>query len=107
MLPFDEARKRVLALAKPLASERVAVDRTAGRVLAENVVAENDTPAYDQSTMDGYAVRAADCSSRRLPLQRTESRAGGGLPPPLVAGHAMRIFTGAPLPAGADAILIQ
>jgi molybdopterin molybdotransferase len=110
MLSFEDARRRLLELARSMGDERVSVDRASGRVLRERVTSAGDHPPYDQSTMDGYAVRAADCVQStliRLPLADGESRAGGPLPPALPAKHAMRIFTGAPMPSGADAVVIQ
>jgi molybdopterin molybdotransferase len=71
------------------------------------VVAARDLPGFDHSAMDGYAVRHAELSlTTALPV-RGESRAGGPWPEPLASGHAMRIFTGAPLPEGADTVIIQ
>lgn len=108
MLSFQDALEHLLRLARPVGGERVAIDRAQGRVLAERIVAPYDAPLYDQSTMDGYAVRSSDCvQNTRLPIQPAESRAGGPLPPALLAKHAMRIFTGAPMPQGADAVVMQ
>lgn len=96
----------------PLGEEEVPLGRSMGRFVARDVLAQLDLPPFDNSAMDGYAVRAvdvraaADTSPARLPV-RAESRAGGGLPPTLEAGTACRIFTGAPMPAGADTIVIQ
>jgi molybdopterin molybdotransferase len=92
----------------PLDTERVPIDRADGRVLAEALVALRTQPPFDASAMDGYAVRAADASTagRRLALAGT-SAAGKGYGGRVDAGQAVRISTGAPVPAGADAILIQ
>jgi molybdopterin molybdotransferase len=107
MLTFDEARARVLALARPLGEERVPTGSAAGRVLRADLRAPLDVPARDLSVMDGWAVRSHDCAGPvSLPVQG-EIRAGGPPPPPLAPGHAMRIFTGAPLPDGADAVIMQ
>ena len=108
MLPFAEAQARVLALAVALPAERVAIDDAAGRVLAEDVLAPFDLPATDGSAMDGYAVRVADLvgDGPFVLAVRGESRAGGDVPA-LVAGAACRIFTGATMPAGADAVVMQ
>jgi molybdopterin molybdotransferase len=108
MLSFEEARKRLLASASPLPPERVAIDDASGRVLAEPVLAPFDLPAFDYSAMDGYAVHAAgwpDSGAVRLPVVG-ESRAGS-TPSPLTPGSAYRIFTGAPIPEGADAVVMQ
>src|SRR5690242_13278103 len=93
---------------KPLAAEQVALADAFGRVLAEPVIARRTQPPAALSAMDGYAVRAADV--RRVPARL---RVVGSVPAgksydlALNAGEAVRIFTGAPLPAGADAIVIQ
>ncbi len=109
MLRFEEALARVLALGAPtLGAEGCAVEEADGRVLAEDVAAPFDLPGFDYSAMDGYALRAEDVGDTlpaRLPV-RGESRTGA-LAPPLEAGAAMRIFTGAPVPAGADTIVMQ
>jgi molybdopterin molybdotransferase len=106
VLAFDEALTRILSLASPLEAEACAVDDADGRVLAEDVVAPCDVPAFDYSAMDGYAVRASDLSSTlRLPVEG-EARTGA-VPPPLRSGTAMRIFTGAETPRGADAVVMQ
>ena len=77
MLAFDEAQKRVLALAEVLGAERVRVPAVAGRVLAEDVRAKVDSPSFDASMMDGYAVRAAGVQELRGAMRVTgESRAG-------------------------------
>lgn len=106
MLDFADAQARLLSLASPLGAERVALVLAVGRVLAEEVRALADVPAFDASIMDGYAVRSADLAGTlRLPVAG-ESRAGAPSPP-LTPGSAFRIFTGAPLPEGADAVVIQ
>src|SRR6185503_10930937 len=68
LLTFDEARRRVLALAKTLGSERAGLGAALGRVLAEDVRARDDAPAFDASTMDGYAVRAAEVGNDPMPV---------------------------------------
>lgn len=111
MLRFEEALARILALGAPvLSSEVVPLEDAEGRVLAEDLVAPVDLPAFDYSAMDGYAVRTRDLDDAgappfRLPV-RGESRTGA-LPGPLEAGATMRIFTGAAIPAGADAVIMQ
>lgn len=105
LLPVAEAQARLFALAPPLSSTQVPVAAAAGRWLAHDVMALRNQPWADLSAMDGYAVRAAEAPG---PWRVTsESAAGGAVPSPLLPGEACRIFTGAPLPAGADAILIQ
>ncbi len=108
MLPFAEALSRVLANVDLLGSERVSLRAAMGRVLAENLIAKTPLPRFDYSAMDGYAVRSADFLAPRpwlLPV-RGESRAGA-TPPGLQPGSACRIFTGAALPLGADAVIAQ
>jgi molybdopterin molybdotransferase len=106
MLSFDEARARILAEAPRLAAEEAPLDACLGRVLAADVVAAAPLPPFDYSAMDGYALRGVDALAPcALPV--VGESAAGGSPAPIAAGTAMRIFTGAPLPAGADAILPQ
>jgi molybdopterin molybdotransferase len=108
MIAFEEALSRLLEAARPLGAERVALDDAAGRVLAEDVVARAAIPAFDHSAMDGYAVAAADLAGDgpfTLPV-RGESAAGAGAAR-LEGGTACRIFTGARLPNGADAVIMQ
>ncbi|HEX7741521.1 MAG TPA: molybdopterin molybdenumtransferase MoeA, partial [Sphingobium sp.] len=105
LLPVAEAQGRLLALAKPLPAEDLSVFACASRWLARDVPALRDQPWADLSAMDGYAIRAAEWPG---PWRITaQSSAGGALPAPLPAGESCRIFTGAPLPQGADTVLIQ
>lgn len=96
----------------PLGEEEIRVTDSAGRYLSRDVKALSDSPPFDNSAMDGYAVRAQDVrgadqgSPIRLPV-RGESRAGGAPPSPLEPQTAFRIFTGAPMPRGSDAVVIQ
>ena len=79
-----------------------------GRILADDLVARRTQPAFDASAMDGYALRAADAAESLVPLRVIgESAAGRAFNGPIGAGEAVRIFTGAPVPEGGDAILIQ
>ena len=110
MIPFDEAERRFLALgaALPTGAERVAIDAASGRVLAEDVTSPADVPAFDYSAMDGYAVALASFDGGgpwSLPVLG-ESRTGA-MPEDLLPGCASRIFTGAALPKGADAVVMQ
>jgi molybdenum cofactor synthesis domain-containing protein len=108
VIRFDEAQERLLRGVRVLAAERVAVDLCAGRVLADDVVAGFDMPAFDHTSMDGYAFAAADFVGEGpwdFPV-RGESAAGGALPS-FERGTACRIFTGARLPEGCDAIVPQ
>jgi molybdopterin molybdotransferase len=98
----------VLANVALLGSERVSLRAAMGRVLAENLIAKTPLPRFDYSAMDGYAVMSANFLTPRpwlLPV-RGESRAGA-TPPSLHSGSACRIFTGAALPLGADAVIAQ
>lgn len=108
MTPVTDALRAILAAVRPLPVERVALLDALGRVLAEPRRTREDVPAFDNSAMDGFAVRAADLGGQPgvLPVSGV-SRAGGGAAPALPAGAAIRIFTGAPMPAGADAVVIQ
>ena len=112
MKPISVALEAMLPSFKPRGRERVQLQQALGRVLAEDTLARQDQPPFTNSAMDGYAVRAADltgsseASPTALPLSG-ESRAGEEVPAALQAGHTMRIFTGAPLPDGADAVVMQ
>ena len=108
LMPVDNALERLLSNAGPLSAETVPIADAAFRMLAEPIVARRTQPPFDASAMDGYAVRAADAAA--VPARLTvigEAPAGRGFAGAVGAGEAVRIFTGAPLPAGADAILIQ
>lgn len=108
MISVDEAQRRVLADVLPRRRESVPIVEAAHRVLAEPVVATRPQPPFAASAMDGYAVRAADLSGVVTRLSVIgESAAGHGYQGQLGRDEAVRIFTGAPLPTGADAILIQ
>ncbi|OJY66809.1 MAG: molybdopterin molybdenumtransferase MoeA [Sphingobium sp. 66-54] len=106
LLPVDEAQARLLALADPLPAQAVPLADAAGRYLAEPLVARRDQPWTDLSAMDGYAIRFADMPGPwRL---AGEVPAGAGLPSGTLApGTTMRIFTGAPMPPGADSVVLQ
>ena len=112
MRSIAEALEAMLPAFPTLGTEEVALTEAAGRCLASDVLARVDSPPFDNSAMDGYAVRAADvaeasaASPVRLPVCG-ESRAGGEVPAALEPGAAYRIFTGATMPQGADAVVIQ
>lgn len=109
-LTVDEARAAVVAAFQPLASEVVRLESALHRVLAKDVISPIDLPRWDNSSMDGYAVRAADITGASadipvtLPVTATIA-AGGSADHPLAAGTAMRIMTGAPIPVGADTVV--
>ena len=108
MIPVEEARARVLAAVAPLPAEQVALPGALGRVLAEDVVARVTQPPAAVSAMDGYAVRAGDVATVPATLSVVgHVPAGGRFEGKVGAGQAVRIFTGAPVPDGADAIVIQ
>jgi molybdopterin molybdotransferase len=103
-----EALARVTKGLAPLEAERVALEAADGRVLAEDVAARVTQPPFDASAMDGYAVRAADVAALPATLRLVgRSAAGAGFRGKVGAGEAVRIFTGAPVPEGADLIVIQ
>jgi molybdopterin molybdotransferase len=112
VLSIREAIDQMMPAFAPVGVERVDLATALGRFLTETLRAREDAPPFDNSAMDGYAVRAADvlgaseASPVVLPVAG-ESRAGGAAPERLAPGRAMRIFTGAPLPEGADAIVVQ
>ena len=105
MIPINQAIQTVLAKTSRLPSESVALCESAGRVLAEDIIADTDLPPFDRAQMDGYAVRAADVATAPASLKIVgESAAGAGWHHEMNAGEAVRIMTGAPVPAGADAV---
>jgi molybdopterin molybdotransferase len=109
LLTFEEARAAILAGAARLGTERVALADAVGRVLGESVVAQAPLPPFDYSAMDGYAVRLSDFEGGTpvsLRVQGLESRAGRSAPA-LEPAAACRIFTGAELPSGANAVVMQ
>jgi molybdopterin molybdotransferase len=108
LLSVPDALATVLARVAPLGPERVSLLDAVGRVLAESVTATRRLPAWDNSAMDGYAVRAADTRTPGVALPVAAAVAAGDAgDAPLPPGAAVRIFTGAPLPPGADAVVIQ
>ncbi len=106
MKSFDEAIALTLDLARPLGAETVALDRAAGRVLAEAVTARTGSPRAVVSSMDGYAVASEPPVGTRLEVIG-RSLPGIGFAGTVGPGQAVRIFTGAPLPAGAERVIIQ
>ena len=108
LMPLDEALERLLAQAVAnLGVESVSTFDADGRVLAQDVVAQMTVPPLDNSAMDGYAVRSADCQAAGAVLPVSQRIAAGQVGQPLAPGTAARIFTGAPVPAGADAVVMQ
>jgi molybdopterin molybdotransferase len=107
MLSIREALELMLPSFAPLATERLPLLAADGRVLAQDIAAALDLPEFDNSAMDGYALRLADLADGSVLPVQGESRAGGELPGALAPGTALRIFTGAALPAEADSVVIQ
>lgn len=121
MITVGEASGRILSKVQPLHAESVPLERAAGRVLAERVAANTTSPPWDNSSMDGYAVRSTDLvlpdGGSRLPARGVDASrrrslkvvatiaAGQHALRPLGAGEAMRIMTGAPIPIGADGVI--
>src|SRR3954466_2802078 len=105
MLEVADALAVVLRHARPLAPRPGPA--ALGRVLAEDVASDLDMPPYDKAMMDGYAVRAADLAAEPRELEVVEEITAGRTPTKAVgAGQAARIMTGAPLPSGADAVVM-
>ena len=106
-LTVVEARGRMLRDAARLGVESVALPHAIGRVLAAPILADRDQPPFDASAMDGWAIRRADLSPGARFRIVGESAAGRAYAQPVEAGQAVRIFTGAPVPPGADLVVIQ
>jgi molybdopterin molybdotransferase len=108
MLSVKEARTRILATITPMPTEQIGLSNGLGRVLAEDIASRRTQPPTAVSAMDGYAVRAQDVSTVPVTLKISgHAPAGGSHDDVLGAGEAVRIFTGGPVPDGADAIVIQ
>ena len=107
MISVEEALTRILDLFDPLDSEDVPIAQAMGRVLARDMVATHNQPPFAGSAMDGYAVRNEDIATGASLTVIGESAAGTRFEGSVSAGQAVRIFTGAPVPNGADRILIQ
>jgi molybdopterin molybdotransferase len=108
LTPLDDALADLLAHAQPLAgNETVSTFDADGRVLAQDCVSALQVPPQDNSSMDGYAVRSAEVADEGVVMPVSQRIAAGAQPEPLVPGSAARIFTGAQVPQGADAIVMQ
>jgi molybdopterin molybdotransferase len=110
LLSVDQARERILSHFQPVSTESLPLAASSHRVLAQDIVAANDLPPFDNSSMDGFAVRAADVvdASRASPRSlRVVADIPAGSHPTIALGpgEAARIMTGAPIPAGADAVV--
>jgi molybdopterin molybdotransferase len=107
VISFDEALAILVAQARPLANETVLLTAASGRVLAAPCIAQVDAPPADISTMDGYAVRDADLASS-MPLRVIGTAyPGAAFAASIEPGDCVRIFTGAPIPSGADRVVLQ
>lgn len=105
MISVSEAIQVVRDQTPTLPTESVSIDRVLGRILAEDIVADSDLPPFDRSQMDGYALRSDDVKEVPVRLKIAgESAAGKGWHQELLEGQAVRIMTGAPVPAGADSV---
>ena len=108
MLTVEEALDQILSRVKALPTERVPLMTALGRALAEPIVSGREIPPWANSSMDGYAVRAGDTARAPVRLSVVGTVTAGAMPSRSVgAGEAIRIFTGAPLPSGADAVIPQ
>ncbi|MBD9414946.1 molybdopterin molybdotransferase MoeA [Pseudomonas sp. PDM16] len=108
LIPVEEALQRLLAMADqgvPLEQEEVPLDEADGRVLSSDLLVPLDLPPWPNSAMDGYALRHADWQGKPLPV--SQRILAGQAPEPLLPGTCARIFTGAPLPDGADTVEMQ
>lgn len=108
LIAVDEAIGRILGAGATVEQTEVtALGNILGRVLAEDVISTINVPGYDNSAMDGYAVRSVECAEPGVSLTVSQRIPAGQAGVELEAGTAARIFTGAPVPAGADAVVMQ
>ncbi len=107
LVPVEEAQAHVVAACAPLRPNRIPLAEALGRVAAERLVASEAVPPFDNSAMDGYAVRAADTATAPVVLPVVATVGAGAVPDvPVGPRQAVRIMTGAPLPDGADAVVM-
>ena len=106
MLSVSEARERILAVFLPVESQTVSLNRAAGRILARDIAAETDLPLFDNSSVDGFALHKADFACPRTLNVVADIRAGETSETPIRPGQSARIMTGAPLPPGAEAVVM-
>lgn len=107
MLSLDDALAQVLALVEPLGSETIPLAEANGRVLAKPLRSGHNQPPFDASAMDGYAMRSADVIPGRPLILVGTAQAGKRFAGLVAPGQCVRVFTGAPMPIGADAVVIQ
>ena len=106
MLSVSEARERILVVFLPVESQTVLLNHAAGRVLARDMAAETDLPLFDNSSVDGFALHKADFACPRTLNVVADIRAGETSETPIRPGQSARIMTGAPLPPGAEAVVM-
>lgn len=106
MITVEDALSHLFALAKPLGTERIGLAQAAGRVLAEDAIAKRDQPPFAASAMDGYAVKGP-VNGGEVYTVIGEAAAGSAFSGKVCPNQAIRIFTGAPVPEGADTVVIQ
>lgn len=105
MIPYNLALTKILGFAEVNAAERVPIPDAQGRILAENIISDTDMPPFDKSAMDGFAYKSADLDKE---LDIVETIPAGSTPKRKIeTGQCARIMTGAPLPAGADCVVIH
>jgi molybdopterin molybdotransferase len=108
MTAYEDALSALLEAIRPLPSAEIPLTQAVGRYLSAQAVSRIDLPPFDNSAMDGYAVRASDTLSPGVSLRiRGEIPAGTASAIPVLPGECLRIFTGAPLPPGADSVVMQ
>ena len=107
MLPLPDAFRLIKETVAPLGAETVKLSAAVGRVLATDITSDVDSPPHNKSVMDGYAVRSDDITSTGVSLEVVETIVAGAWPTKSVsAGRAARIMTGAPVPEGADSVVM-
>jgi len=107
MITVDQALTHLFSLVSPLEIEHIPLRDAHNRVLAQNALARRDQPPFAASSMDGYAISTSDAKPGQTLTVIGEAAAGHGFDGPVTPGHAVRIFTGAPVPQGADRVVIQ
>ena len=107
MISFEQALSKLLFLAKKIDVEVVKIEEACGRVLREEIISSRDQPPFDASSMDGYALNSVEADMHAQFVVIGEAAAGHGFDGRVGAGQAVRIFTGAPVPEGADCVVIQ
>lgn len=107
MISLEQGRERLLEKLSPLATETIPVSQATGRFLAHDLPAPSDLPPFDNSAMDGFAVRSSDATPGQRLRVVGRAVAGCGYEGAVEPGTCVRLFTGSPLPAGADAVVMQ